>query len=720
VIRSFSCSGFQATLSLILLVASALGCSSLAGAQDITYSLQNSGVETTAAVSANTNSTQVDTYAYAVITDYLLWEEGYWVAVEGDLSDNGSWVDSDFQDNGFTSAKVSLSDPIHLGDVYGILATSGVCWWEDEGDGFGYEDCDAPWTQAYLYGTLGAPSISSISPNGGTIGKSGTITVSGQDLIDPFTSKAAASITGSGVTLSVNGTPSNTSVALNYSIASNATAGNQNLTLSSRLGTSNSEQFTIGYPPAVVTNVSPSVWTAGQQTSVTITGTGFGTAPTLSASGTGVNLTLNSASPDGTTIHATATVSLTAPSESVTVTVQPGYAGSGFYCNCPPGQANGTDTATVQPVTPAPQIMFNGGNISGTTQTVMAGQQIALSVPTPSGYSIQSQSWNIPNQSAITGGFVNGAGTPGTQPSASAGGSQAPIPSLTQNGLTFYWIKPGDNGETVTYNYTLNNGQQASATATFNIGGPTGNLLPNAFAQSDVTGTSLSNAQANGALLSMTNSPTKPGVGVFINDNAQPVSNSGQCPPHVGASPVAGCGQFIWVQILNSVTQNQIIPSNQQFSPLNASNQLDGTYPYAFGGPPNATWDSPGRGLLSSWGEAAEPFTATMYVLWDPAIPPTGQQTCTPAWTDTTTSPYYTPHASTCTSTPIPLGSVQWHWSACAINALAAAGGEITPSWFKQCGTGSGNSSGVASGYPEWSSGTGPGGCSVSDKANCQ
>jgi hypothetical protein len=329
----------------------------------------------------------------------------------------------------------------------------------------------------------------------------------------------------------------------------------------------------------VVTNVSPSVWIAGQQTSVTITGTGFGTAPTLSANGTGVNLTLNSASPDGTTIQATATVTLTAPSENVTVTVQPGYAGSGFYCNCQGAPPNGTDTATVQPVTPTPQIMFNGGNIAGTTQSVVAGQQIALSVPTPSGYSIQSQSWVFSNQSAITGGFVNGDGTPGTQPSASAGGSEASDPSLNQNSLTFYWVNPGDNGETVTCTYTLNNGQSASATATFNIGGPTGNLLPNGFAQSDITGTSLSNAQNSSAAVTMSNSPVKPGVGILFNDNATLPS-----------------GKFIWVQILDSVTYSQLVYSGYPYTPSNALNQIDGIYPY-FNGTQNTTWDSPARSV---------------------------------------------------------------------------------------------------------------------------
>ncbi len=681
-----------ATLMFLAAIAVFGGQARLVKAQDISKSVQYGGMETTSAVANSTNSSEIDTYASAVITDYTLWYEGYWAAVEADLYDNGAWIDYNVGDNGFASAETRLSDPINLGHQYDAVATSALCWWIDEGDGFGYEDCSAVYSLD-LYGILGKPQINSISPSGGTIGKSGSITVQGQNLVDPFSGNASAAITGSGVTLTVQSNPTDSQVGLNFSIASNATAGNQTQTLSNRFGTSNGEAFTVGYPPAVVNNVSPSVWTAGQQTSVTITGTGFGTAPTLSATGTGVNLTLNSASPDGTTIHATATVALTAPSENVTVTVQPGYAGSGFYCNCPPDQANGTDTATVQPVTPTPQIMFNGGNISGTTQTVMAGQQIALTVPTPSGYSIQSQSWNIPNQSAITGGFVNGAGTPGTQPSAAAGGSQAPIPSMNQNGLTLYWIKPGDNGETVTYTYTLNNGQQASATATFNIGGPTGTLIPAEYLQTTDSATVVTNPTNASAAMQMQNSPRLATAGVVFIESAS----------------LPSTGKVIWVQVLKSVTYAQLVHWGMAYTPpASVSNQLDGVYPYPGGNPIYTTNDSPNRYLYSVLGDATVSFDATMYALWDPALP----AGCTPANTDNKT---YQSTASTCTSIPIPLGSARWRWSACAINQGIPpnSGIQTSPSWVRQCGPGY-QYSGQSNGYPEWHS------CSTSQYGSCQ
>ncbi|MGH9561434.1 MAG: hypothetical protein ACRD3S_08260, partial [Terracidiphilus sp.] len=419
---------------------------------------------------------------------------------------------------------------------------------------------------------------------------------------------------------------------------------------------------------------------AGQQVSVTITGTGFGNAPTLSAVGTGVTLTLNSANPSGTSIQATATVALSAPSETVSIVVQPGYSGSSFICVCNGRSPNGTSSATVIPVTPKPQIMFNGQNISGTTQAVVAGQQIPLSVPTPTGYTIQSQSWFFAHQSAITGGFVNGAGTSGSRPSASSGGAEAPDPPLTQNSITFYWVDPGDNGETVTYTYTLNNGQSASATATFNVGGPTGNLL--------LTGTMQPNNQGVGigvfgglSKLSTVNTPVPGGtVGISFTANA--------------ATPQNDAGSFQWVQLINGDQTDLISSTGANACPVNPDSGLDTTYPYA-AVTATTTYDTPASNLVSIYGELERSFTATMYLLWDPALP----AGCAPA----STTAQGTSTVSNCTSTPIPLSSVQWHWSGCGINKLVNQANGTT--WNLQCGINNVSAS-QAAGYPEWNNTT--------------
>ncbi|MEO6816653.1 MAG: hypothetical protein ABI177_08115 [Edaphobacter sp.] len=540
------------------------------------------------------------------------------------------------------------------------------------------------------------PQITGISPSGATRGTSGQITVSGSHLVDIFNGGTTPTVlSGSGFSLTTTGTPSATQATLNYSLDASAATGARQFTLTNRFGQSEPQTFTIGDPSPVVGDVEPHVWPAGTVIPLIITGSGFGIAPTVTLAGVGVlNPVPAVTSATDSRISTSVSIAANAPDGPATVSVQShGSGGNGFVQGTPGQSSSGSNAAAISAApAPIPQIMFNGNNISGTTQSVMAGQQIALSVSPPSGFTITSQSWSFSNQSAITGGFTNTAGN--GQPSASGGGQEAADPSLNQGTLTFYWVNPGDNGETVTYTYTLDTGRSASATATFNIGGPTGSTLPNAFVQTDDSATAINNAQSNPATLIMTNAPGKPAVGIWFNDLA-----------------TLPQGNFIWVQILNSVTYSQLLPSNASYTPPpTAQNQLDGVYPY-----PNAsnvsTSDGPNRpDLLGGMGEAAEAFDANMYVLWDPALP----AGCTPATTDTSTKPYYTSTPSTCTSIPVPLASIRWTWSACAINALASApGGVVTSSWLKHCGPGK-KYPAAANGYPEWNK------CYASKNANCQ
>ena len=131
---------------------------------------------------------------------------------------------------------------------------------------------------------------------------------------------------------------------------------------------------------------------------------------------------------------------------------------------------------------------------------------------------------------------------------------------------------------------------------------------------------------------------------------------------------------FQWVQILNGI-QDQDIGGGGQVIINAPPGQLDGTYPYA-NETTTTTSDSPNVQLPQSYGMVERGFTATMYLMWDPALP-TG---CVPAQTNAA----YNSTASTCTSIPIPLGSVQWKWSGCAINTLVDPGTGVT--WIRNCG----------------------------------
>ena len=75
--------------------------------------------------------------------------------------------------------------------------------------------------------------------------------------------------------------PANTEIGLSFSIAPSAAAGIRTLTVKDGFGASNAVTFMVRNPPAVIRSVSPSVWTAGLSTEITITGTGFGSSPSI-------------------------------------------------------------------------------------------------------------------------------------------------------------------------------------------------------------------------------------------------------------------------------------------------------------------------------------------------------------------------------------------------------------------------------------------------------
>jgi len=154
------------------------------------------------------------------------------------------------------------------------------------------------------------------------------------------------------------------------------------------------------------------------------------------------------------------------------------------------------------------------------------------------------------------------------------------------------------------------------------------------------------------------------------------------------AAPAAGT--FQWVQLLNSDQTNLVSSVGEVSCPVTPESGLDTTYPYPAVNA-NTTYDTPSTNLVSSYGELERSFTATMYLMWDPALP----AGCAPA----TTTAQGVSTASTCTSSPVPLSSVQWHWSGCGINTLANQANGTT--YSLQCGINN-VSAPQSSGFPEW------------------
>jgi hypothetical protein len=157
----------------------------------------------------------------------------------------------------------------------------------------------------------------------------------------------------------------------------------------------------------------------------------------------------------------TITVAATAP-----VGIYSFYVGSCNSSNsC--GSANATLVVT-------PELQFNGAIINDTTQQVVVGQQIPLSVLPP----MEAAQWELPGNPI--GGYSVGPNCPSVivpPPPPQCMGKVIPLPDLTQSTITFYWSMAGSY--TVTYNYLQTDGTVVSVQATFNVVGPTSpNLLP--------------------------------------------------------------------------------------------------------------------------------------------------------------------------------------------------------------------------------------------------
>lgn len=180
----------------------------------------------------------------------------------------------------------------------------------------------------YFQFSTAPPSISQISPKSNFRGTSGTIHVQGQSLKDDL-GRIGASFRDSDISANVNVNTADASQAdVSYSISSTASIGNHQLVMSNTWGESEPATFTVPYPPATITGISPNTWTAGQSyTGVQITGTNFGTAPIVTLSDPTINVSApyNTSSTSGaSTTHVNLYIPPTTPSEPVVVTLTPG------------------------------------------------------------------------------------------------------------------------------------------------------------------------------------------------------------------------------------------------------------------------------------------------------------------------------------------------------------------------------------------------------------
>jgi hypothetical protein len=155
--------------------------------------------------------------------------------------------------------------------------------------------------------TVVLPSLTGIFPQTGLRGTTVAVTLSGANLTSPANFTAVAGITISGATV-VN----STTITANFLIASNATPGVRNISVTTPSGLSNTVPFNVvAANVPVLTSISPSFGLRNTTVAVTLTGTNLNgaTAITLAPSG---GITAGFVSINPTTITANFIISSTA------------------------------------------------------------------------------------------------------------------------------------------------------------------------------------------------------------------------------------------------------------------------------------------------------------------------------------------------------------------------------------------------------------------------
>ena len=724
---------FAATGVLVAL----LSFSSAHAQNQISSQAYADGVEVMDTITAN----QTDIIAVVTVDNVDDYDIEY-VAAVAQLFDGSSLVAEGSEDDEYDSAVSTAETSVVTGQQYNFDGYVGACYYYGEGDddddddddggaevrtgaaapaispGEGSGDCDFS-SLGYLPLPLqtGVPSLTSISPNSGTVGASGTITVEGTNLEDAF-GDSSVSISG-GVNASVQ-SPGADSATISYSIPSTVTSGSHTLTMSNTFGVSNGLTFTVGDPPAVVTSLDPPAWAAGTTFPLTINGSGFGTAPTLSISALGVTFTQPpTVQPNGMSMQTTVTVAASAPNEVATVTVQPGYTGSSFTCgSCNGGSGVGTNTAPISALSAAMPLILDGvystNQCQGTsianstdgdnTQNVVVGQliQFTACIP-PNQASVASSTWAIINsqfsQSATSGFSTTSitAATPGPYQSAPN------APNCNINALycdfapKFYFLTQGTYN--FTFSYTLTNGNSASATVTYQVAGPT----PDGDSSTITTGEGPFTNACAGTYLMCASSVTTEFIDTQTTDPVGALRYSGITFFNKAVAPPQTAGAFQWVQVLAPRT-DRIIDATTNGPCTAAPGGLDNVYPFSAAG--DATSDGPPEGFFTSdmpaafltvnpctgaidtgLGEINDSFHATMYLLWDPSLDSSGNAAngCAAHNQYTATGAAGTPTPSTCSgSIPAPLASIYWGFCGGAINTLTTQSSTNT-NWILSC-----------------------------------
>jgi hypothetical protein len=180
-----------------------------------------------------------------------------------------------------------------------------------------------PGTPIVIQASTVAPVISTIAPVTGTRGATVSVTLSGTDFESGMVLDAGDGITATNMT--VSGT---TSLTTNFVIASTASLGQHNVTLTSSGGVSVPKVFTVVAQTPTFTGITPASGMIGANVNVTLTGTNFVPGLTLNP---GSDITVHNLSVvSATSATATLTIASTAAlgAREITVTNSGGTSGA--------------------------------------------------------------------------------------------------------------------------------------------------------------------------------------------------------------------------------------------------------------------------------------------------------------------------------------------------------------------------------------------------------
>ena len=182
-----------------------------------------------------------------------------------------------------------------------------------------------------------APTLTSVTPNQGTLATTVAVTLTGTNFVVGATT---VNVSGTGVTVTNVVVGSSTSLTANFVLGPAAAVGARTVTVTTAGGTSGAQAFTINPPPApTLTSVLPNQGLRGTTVAVTLTGTNFvAGATTVTVSGSDVTVS-NVIVGSGISLTADFVLALASAGGAFTVTVTTAGGTSGgqtFTITVPP------------------------------------------------------------------------------------------------------------------------------------------------------------------------------------------------------------------------------------------------------------------------------------------------------------------------------------------------------------------------------------------------